>query len=590
MRPGLRILMLEDSPTDAELIQRSLLQTGTHPQIMVVSTARDFAEGVDRFQPDVVLADNSLPQFNASEALRYLQDQKLRIPFIMVTGTMSEEFAVDIIKKGADDYILKGSLIRLPAAIEAAMRHREAEKARRIAIDQLVSSEKKYRGLVDSIQDGFLALDEDWRVLYINQVAERLLRREPGSLNGKRMTDEFPDAVGRPIFNTYLKVLQTRIPEVLEEFSPLFQRWLNVTYYPSEFGVSVIFHDVSEQRMAEEKARSSEEKYRMLVERITDAFIALDSDWRYTYLNPQACELIHKKQEEVLGRVVWDVFPDAVGSSTYRAMTEALARQQYRTNLDYYEPLDLWQENHIYPSPDGVTMFIRNISERKKLEIALEEQRLREQKRITATALAAQEKERNAIAVELHDNVNQILVGTNLLLTLMRDHPEKLPELLPSCMESIQEAIAENRKIAHELVSPNMEEGGLLVQLNRLTSSMLKPAGIYTEVEAEAFREERLSADRKLALYRILQEQCANIVKYAGATRVQFQFSQPENHCRVKVFDNGKGADPNRLSHGIGLKNMAARLHVFDGRMSIQTQPGQGFSLELLMPLEGAVE
>lgn len=463
----LRILMLEDDAIDVELIQRSMRGIGLNTIFRVVSSASEYAYALEEFQPNVILADNSLPQFDARGALRYIQEKNLCIPFIMVTGKMSEEFAVNIIKSGADDYILKSSLVRLPSAIQAALRHHETERAKENAISQLVVSERNYR---------------------------------------------------------------------------------------------------------------------VLVERITDAFIALDNEWRYTYINPQAATLIHKKPEEVLGRSVWDIFPEAVGSSTYQAMVKALQEQRYQTNEDYFAPLDLWQENHIYPSPDGISMFIRDISERKRLEFALKEQKRREQQRLTATALAAQERERNAIAVELHDNVNQILVGTNLLLNILRDNPSKGKEILNSCMESIREAISENRKIAHKLVTPDLETEGLFDQLNKLVGKMLEPAGIQVNIVQEDFQENCLTSDQKLALYRIFQEQCANIVKYSGASEVLFQFRQVDSKYIILIADNGKGAESSYLHKGIGLHNISARINVLNGRTSIHTAPGQGFKLEIFLP------
>lgn len=108
-----------------------------------------------------------------------------------------------------------------------------------------------------------------------------------------------------------------------------------------------------------------------IFERITDAFIALDDKFCYTYLNKKAGELIHHKPESLIGKYVWDVFPDAIDSSTYRAFARAMHEQVYVSNVDYYEPLNLWQENHIYPSSDGLSIFIRDISERMKSEQAL---------------------------------------------------------------------------------------------------------------------------------------------------------------------------------------------------------------------------
>lgn len=105
-----------------------------------------------------------------------------------------------------------------------------------------------------------------------------------------------------------------------------------------------------------------------IFERITDAFIAVDKDFHYTYLNKKAGELIHRDPASLIGRLVWDVFPDAVGSPTYLAFNKAMKEQKNIVNTDYYPPLNLWQENHLYPSPDGLSVFIRDITEQKKRE------------------------------------------------------------------------------------------------------------------------------------------------------------------------------------------------------------------------------
>jgi PAS domain S-box-containing protein len=105
-----------------------------------------------------------------------------------------------------------------------------------------------------------------------------------------------------------------------------------------------------------------------IFERITDAFIAMDKNLCYTYLNKKAGELIHRDPATLIGKWVWDVFPDAIGSSTYLAFNRAMAEQKNMTNTDYYPPLDLWQENHLYPSPEGLSVFIRDVTEAKRRE------------------------------------------------------------------------------------------------------------------------------------------------------------------------------------------------------------------------------
>src|SRR6185437_3475256 len=100
----------------------------------------EFLTSLDQFAPDIILSDNSLPQFDATEALKIVRERSLYIPFILVTGTVSDEFAATIIKQGADDYILKDRLSRLPNAIQVSLRQRQIEKDRLEAVDKLKES------------------------------------------------------------------------------------------------------------------------------------------------------------------------------------------------------------------------------------------------------------------------------------------------------------------------------------------------------------------------------------------------------------------------------------------------------------------
>lgn len=582
----LRILLLEDSPVDAELIKRLLIKEKKQCEFFLATDGESFRTGLKEFAPDVVISDNSLPQFSSTQALEITRQWFRHMPFILVTGTVSEEFAATMISKGADDYILKDRLVRLPAAIDNAIRQRTAEKEKTVALQQLIKSEQKYRSLVERISDGFLATDLQWNITYINTIAEKLLQRGPGELLGKNMREEFPDAIGGVFFNGYEEAIRSGNNVHVEEYSRIAKKWIYVSAYPSPTGVSIFFRDITEQRKAQEQAHQSEEKYRILIERVTDAFIALDRNWRYTYLNKQAGELIQRIPDEMIGKNIWEEFPQAIGSATYKAFHTALNEQRYITNIDYYEPFDLWQENFIYPSKDGISVFIRDITEKKKLEIELAEQQRMEELRTIATALEAQERERNAIGIELHDNVNQILVGTKLILGMVKNDPVKNAYLVSACFENIQLAIDENRKIAHELVSPDLDTQTLLQQLGNLGRNMLEPAGIHYVVSSEELDESRLSAQQKLTIYRIAQEQCTNIVKYSKATEVIISLVFNSNMFNMSIRDNGQGMEKDKVTKGIGLRNINGRLSLFNGISAIITSPGKGFELKIRFPVK----
>src|SRR3954451_3263360 len=109
-----KILHLEDVSTDAELVARELKKNNISFEHLVIDCEKDYIEALDQFCPDIVLCDHSHPSFNSLEAIRIIKAKKLYIPFILITATLTEELAVSVVKEGADDYIFKDRLKRLP--------------------------------------------------------------------------------------------------------------------------------------------------------------------------------------------------------------------------------------------------------------------------------------------------------------------------------------------------------------------------------------------------------------------------------------------------------------------------------------------
>ena len=162
MQLTLKILLLEDSPDDAGLIERALHKEKLEFQLLRVDQKDEFITELIQFKPDIVLSDHSLPQFNSKEALKICKKFDPDIPFILVTGAVSEEFAVEVLKQGADDYILKSSLSRLGSAITRALEQKSlklkklaAEATLRQQNDELKRLNKELDKFVYSVHAPF---------------------------------------------------------------------------------------------------------------------------------------------------------------------------------------------------------------------------------------------------------------------------------------------------------------------------------------------------------------------------------------------------------------------------------------------------
>jgi signal transduction histidine kinase len=137
MKSTLQILCLEDDEEDFMIIKYILEESGLAAVTKRVDTREKYLDAIVAYQPDIILSDHSLPKFNSTEALQLLQTMNLQIPFILVTGAVSDEFAVSCIKLGAHDYVLKSNLSRLPTAITNALKHKENEQAKLSAMSEL---------------------------------------------------------------------------------------------------------------------------------------------------------------------------------------------------------------------------------------------------------------------------------------------------------------------------------------------------------------------------------------------------------------------------------------------------------------------
>jgi signal transduction histidine kinase len=138
-----RILILEDVATDAKLIERELRKANVAFTSQRVETKEGFSKALVEFEPDIILSDYRLPQFSGLEALQLLKEKEIPVPFILITGTLTEEIAVLCLKEGVTDYILKSNLTRLPSAVESALKRGETEKEKAEALEALRQSQEQ---------------------------------------------------------------------------------------------------------------------------------------------------------------------------------------------------------------------------------------------------------------------------------------------------------------------------------------------------------------------------------------------------------------------------------------------------------------
>lgn len=172
----LRVLLIEDNPDDAFLLERHLRRHGFRPEMIRVETATEMRDQLEKeIIPDIILADYNLPKFSGPAALKLLHSTGLDIPFIMFSGAVSEETAVDAMRSGAHDYISKQNLARLIPAIERERNEAITRRNRLAAERALKASEARFQSLVEALPLGLLISDSSGKIIYANSAVERLL-------------------------------------------------------------------------------------------------------------------------------------------------------------------------------------------------------------------------------------------------------------------------------------------------------------------------------------------------------------------------------------------------------------------------------
>lgn len=236
-------------------------------------------------------------------------------------------------------------------------------------------SEEQLRAIMESISDAFYALDAQMRFIYVNHRATEIWGRRVEDLIGRVFTEVFPIVAGTEQWGFHEHVRRTREPLQVETRSAIIGRWLSASFYPGvQGGVTVYFRDITDQKKIQDELERGRERILEILESISDAFYAVDREWRFTYINRKAEELWGRRREDLIGKVYPEMFPQIVGSASFNAHVRVM-EERVPIRHEVLSPiLHHWVDINIYPTADGgLSVYFHDATERKKAE---EHQRL----------------------------------------------------------------------------------------------------------------------------------------------------------------------------------------------------------------------
>jgi|GEM_PF-2371834 len=227
-----------------------------------------------------------------------------------------------------------------------------------------------------------------------------------------------------------------------------------------------------------------------------------------------------------------------------------------------------------------------DITEQKKLNEAITNQKVEEQKRISRAIFNTQEEERAQIGGELHDNVNQLLATVKICLGHMLEENAFNKSLLENCVDHMDEAIHEIRKVTKRIISPVSRTAGFIDSLEDLTATISDVYKIDIGLDTEWFDENKINHHCRQNLYRIIQEQLSNITKHANASSVRVQLQTGADGIVLVITDNGCGFNVKTSKKGVGIINILHRAASFNGIANLVSAPGQGCELNISIPFD----
>jgi PAS domain S-box-containing protein len=222
--------------------------------------------------------------------------------------------------------------------------------------------------ILESIGDNFYALDEEYRFTYLNRAALHHLHLTRKRAIGKSLFELFPVLTGTLFHQRLEESKSTRQAVRFEFYYPPLDTWFDENIYPKADGFSVFFRDITEKKRAEKALLVAYEEKNTILESIGDAFFTVDRNFTVTYWNRLAETLLRTPRKKILGKNLWDVFSDAVTLPSFNNYHKAMNEQVTVEFEDYYAPVDRWFEVSAYPSANGLSVYFKDITGRKRAE------------------------------------------------------------------------------------------------------------------------------------------------------------------------------------------------------------------------------
>jgi PAS domain S-box-containing protein len=620
VRRQLRILQLEDNPRDAELVKAILEAEGFTIELVRVETQTRFLAELDGGATiDLIISDFSLPSYDGLAALQLAREKRARVPFIFFSGTIGEEVAIDSLRNGATDYVLKHRPERLVPAVRRAIREQEDRVRRRQAEEQLRRSEQQFRQIAENVDDLIAVLDLEGKRIYNSPSYATVL----GNAEALKGTDSFaeihPEDRER-IRQLFHETVRTGVGK-RAEFRFLLEDG-SVRYIESQGSVIrdgqgnivnalVVSRDVTKRKRAEEQIREQA----ALLDKAQDAICVTDMSQRILYWNKSAEVLYGWPAADALGKNANELLFKDDATRPMEALKSLISRREWKGELRQVtrNGKDIIVESRWTLVPDSqgkpksILVVNTDITEKKRLET----QFFRSQRLENIGMLAS------GIAHDLNNVLAPIMMGVPMLRESLADDASL------NILETLERSAKRGADLVSQILSFARGAEGetrqiqlkhLIVDIERLVRETF-PKSIHFKKDMPA--DLWVLQGNATQLHQVLLNLCVNardampaggtlsvVAQNQRLTREELRGrpdSKPGPYVVITVADTGTGIAPEVLDRifepffttkepgkgtGLGLATVQGIVKNHHGFIEVQSEIGKGTQFRIHLPAQ----
>ncbi len=582
----IKILLLEDNPDDVELLSITLGRSKLNFSVDVIETEKELeATSLDRF--DLILSDYNLGGYDGLSAIQRIRRQDNVIPIILISGTVGEELAVEILHAGANDFVLKSNLKKIPIAMERAMTEARMVTEKSRFQQELIGQKLIMDTIFDCFESMVFLKDGNGKYVKVNRAFCEYVERVEEEIQGMSEEQLFPEWIAEKAVKNDEYVYLTGKPVVYEvdHADNHAQRTvLEVTKTPILDGDKVKgivgqCRDITKQKILTETKEKAQSILHQ-AERFTrsgsfeydanlDTISCSQNFMRMMNLNMHGNTISFRRLVMLVKKEDRELFSKNV-LGAIESRTEYI--NDHRFDLSGKDD-GIFGHFRLVIKPDykaekGTRFYgtVLDITHEQEGHINLMER---------------QEEERKEISRDLHDNLGQQLNAASMYVSKiaddMKDHAE-----LQKVRGIIHETIDTLGYIISSISVKHVEEHSLEYSIEKLLSYL--PESIEVDNHSD-IEESSLSSFIKTQIFRVIQEVVNNAMKYSEASKLKIYMKQNGGIVDIRIEDNGKGFCVEEALSGNGLQNIAYRVRKSNGLINIDSDNGKGTRVNVKMPI-----